>query len=180
MDILINKEKFNFTENDFPMLIHGRCKTGASHFSVCLAANLTKNNMKVIFFTAYPEAKDEFRKEINNDETNAIIINSGEEEVFIETLKNVPDLSERVILIKNIENYTSKLFEVVRRSKFVIFSGDMDKCEFVDELIKKDFNTKIFFSQLEKYPQDGLEDLLKYHGKIISKIHEGTISLDAG
>jgi hypothetical protein len=177
VDILINKEKVNFTENDFPILIHGYCKTGASHFSVFLSANLLKNNMKVLFFTAYPEAKEEFRKEINNNETNAIVIDSGEEKVFIETLKNTPDLSERVILIKNMENYSPELFNAIKDLKLVIFSGNLDECKFADKLIKKNFSTKIFFSQSKIYPQDGLTELAKYTAKVTSDKYKGIISL---
>lgn len=179
MVILIDNKKVNFSIHDFPMLIHGYCKSGASHFSVSLSADLLKNNMKVLFFTAYPEAKEEFRKEINNNETDAIIIDSGEEEVFIETLKKTPDLSERIILIKNIENYNQKLYEAVKDFKLVIFSGNIDECKFVDELKNKEFATKIFFSQSEKFPQKKSLDLPKYVARITSNKYNGLTSLSS-
>ena len=178
MNILINNKKVNFKTNDFPILIHGYPKTGSSLFSVALLADLLKNDNKVIFFSAYPEAKEVFRNEINSIDVNALIIDSGDEQVFIETIKNINDLNERIVLIKNIENYSLKLFEVVRDLKYVIFSGNIDECNFIDELIKKEFITKIFFSQSKKYYQDEIEDLPRYFGKITSKEHNGLISLE--
>jgi hypothetical protein len=177
MNILINNKEVNFDRDDFPMLIHGYQKTGTSHFTVCLMANLHANKNKVLFFSAYPEAKEEFRNEINHQENDAIVIYSGEEEVFIETIKNTPDLVERVVLVKNIKNYSRKLFDSVKDLRLVVFSGNLDECQFTDELLKKEFTTKIFFSQSFKYPQDGLEDLPKYYAKITSSKYSGLITL---
>ncbi|MFA4942612.1 MAG: hypothetical protein WC564_03190 [Patescibacteria group bacterium] len=177
MNILIDNKKVSFIENDFPILIHGVEKSGASFFSVCLLADLLKDGMKVLLFSAYPMAKEEFKKQIIGYEDNAIIIDSGEEQDFINTINNTSDLSERIVLIKNIDNYSSKLFDAVRDLKLVIFSGDLNKCKFADELVNKTFASKILFSPSEKYPQYDLTGLLKYHGKIFSDKYNGIISL---
>ncbi|MCU0680042.1 MAG: hypothetical protein MUF50_01925 [Planctomycetes bacterium] len=179
MNILIDNKKVNFTESNFPILIHGVEKSGASFFSVCLLANLLKNGFKTLLFSAYPMAKEEFRKQIIGYENKAIIINSGEEQVLIDSLRNVTDLNERVVLIKNIDNYSLNLFNAVKDLKLVIFSGDLNKCEFADDIMKRDFATKILFSQSEKHPQYDLASLPKYHGRIISSIYNGMISLNS-
>lgn len=178
MNILINNKEVDFSENDFPVLIHGYPKTGASYFSVCLSANLLNNNRSILFFSAYPAAKEELRKEINNDKNNAVIIDSGEENVLIETLKNTPDIHERIVLIKNIENYSHKLFEIVKDLNLIVFSGNLDKCVFANELIKREVATKIFFSKSERCPQRDLENLEKYTAKIFSDKYSGIVSLD--
>lgn len=178
MNILINNQEVNFTKDDFPMLISGADKTGTSFFSICLLANLLKSGMKVLLFSAYPAAKEEFRKHINDKEGNAIIIESSEESVFIETIEDIIDLSERVVLVKNIETYHLQLFKAIKDAKLVIFSGDLDKCRYADDLIKKDFATKIFFSPAIKYPQEELTNLPKYHGRIFSNKYQGLINLD--
>jgi len=179
MDILLNNEKIDFTLDDFPMLISGAEKTGASFFSIILLAELLKNGAKVLFFSAYPDAKVEFRKQFGAEVDQAIIIDSGEESALLESLEKIPDLSERVVLIKNIDSYSSKLFEAVQTLELVIFSGDLDKCQFADKLIKKDFITKVFFSQSTKYPQAELGDLPKYSGQVISDRYDGLIILRA-
>jgi hypothetical protein len=176
MGILVNNKKIDFTESDFPMLISGADKTGTSFFSVFLMASLLNKGKKVLFFSAFPMAKEEFRNQID-DEKNAIIIDSGEEKALIDSIKNTSDLPQRVIFIKNIDSYGPGLFNAVKDLKLVIFSGDIDKCRFADDLIKKDWATKIFFSQSKKFPAIELANLPKYSGKIISDKYNGVITL---
>jgi len=178
MDILVNNKNTIFNKKDFPMLISGIDKTGTSFFSICLLANLLKAGEKVLFFSAYQAAKEAFAEQITNNKENAIVIESGEEEIFLEVIKNTPDLSERFLLIKNMEVYSEKVFEATKGLNLVIFSGDLDKCSFADKLVEKDFSSKIFFSQSEKYPQEGLGNLPKYFGKIIGNRINGIIKLD--
>ncbi len=176
MGILIDNKIANFTESDFPMLISGAEKSGASFFSICLLADLFKKNIKTLLFSAYTMAKEEFKKQTNSN-GNDSIIESGDEKTFLKLLKDVSDLSERVLLIKNIDNYSPALFKAVKALKLVIFSGDIDKCKFADNLLKNDFTTKIFFSQSKKDPQEGLINLPKYSGKIVSSKYKGIICL---
>jgi hypothetical protein len=178
MNILIDDKKVNFTDINLPALVHGADKTGASFFSICLLANLSKAGIKTLLFSAYPAAKEEFSKQILGYEHNAIIINSGEEEALIEALQSTSDLNERVVLIKNIEHYSSSLFKAVQGLKLIIFSGNLDKCEFADNLINMNLSSKILFSPSEKYPQYSLTGLPKYHGKIVSDMYNGVVSLD--
>ena len=178
MDVLLNNKKINFSPSDLPILISGKEKTGSSFFTVCLLANLLKDGHKVILFSAHSAAKEEFRNQIKTNSENAMIIYSEDENDFINIIKNIPDLSERVVLIKNIDAYSQKLLEAIKNLKLIIFSGDLDNCQFADELLKNKIGTKIFFSYSKKDPIEGLESLPKYSGKIISKKYSGTIKLD--
>ncbi|MFZ4631803.1 MAG: hypothetical protein ACOYL8_01180 [Patescibacteria group bacterium] len=178
MNILVNNQETNFSSGDFPILISGAEKTGTSFFSICLIANLLNSGKKVIFFSAYPAAKEAFREQIINNEDNAIIIESGEEQDFLDTIEKIENLDGRVILIKNMENYSEKIFEAVKDLKLVIFSGDLDKCSFADKLLEKNCVSRIFFSQPKRYPLEGTQALPKYSGIIISENYNGVIKLD--
>ena len=178
MNVLLNNQKINFDSNDFPMLISGAEKTGSSFFSICLLAELLKNGYKVLFLSAYPMAKEEFKKQIGDKIENAVIIESGEEKDIIKGIKDTTDLEKRLILIKNIDVYSYKIFDALRDLKLVIFSGDLDKCQFTDSLINKAFPSKIFFSQSEKYPHSIMPNLAKFCGEIVSKKYNGIINLD--
>ncbi|MFZ4648392.1 MAG: hypothetical protein ACOYMB_02010 [Patescibacteria group bacterium] len=178
MNILINNKKAKFSSQDFPILISGAEKTGSSFFSICLLVNLLREDKKVLLFSAYPMAKEEFRKQIGKSHEKAIIIDSGEEDALLQTLKNASDLSERVVLIKNIDAYSTKIFEAVQNLPLVIYSGDLDRCEFNDKLLEKNCPTKIFFSPSEKYLDQEIGDLPRYCGQIISSKYKGIIKLE--
>jgi len=175
---LLDDQRIDFSLNDLPILISGAEKTGTSFFTVCLLVNLLKSGHKVILFSAHPAAKEEFRNQAGTDLTGALIIDSEKEDDFIEIIKTIPDLSERVVLIKNIDSYSQKLFEAVKDLELVIFSGDLDKCNFAADLLKKKFSSKIFFSYSEKEPIEELKSLPKYSGKIVSEKYNGVIKLD--
>ncbi len=178
MKILINDKEVIFNKEDFPMLINGADKSGASLFSISLLTSLFENKEKVLLFSAFDPAKEEFKKQLGvSINENALIIESGDESVFIKELDEIQDLSERIILCKNIENYSSSLFDKLKDQKLVIFSGDTNKCEFGEKLVNKDFKTKIFFSYPEKIEVVDKIYLPKYKGMIISSKYEGIISL---
>jgi hypothetical protein len=178
MNIFINDEIVNFSKEDFPVLINGADKRGASFFSIVLLANLFKNGHKILLFSAYPPAKEEFRKQLGDlINGNALIVELGDEDNFISEIDNIIDLPERIILFKNIENYSTKLFDKLKNQKLIIFSGDVDKCEFGEHLAGKSFNTKIFFSYSDKIKIENKVDLPKYSGYIESSKYNGLIKL---
>lgn len=181
MNILVNNKIVNFTHDDFPMLVSGKAfvKSGASFFSVSLTTKLFESGEKIVFFTALPPAKELFREQIGDRmNENVIIIDSGKEEVFLELIDKIKDFSERIVLFKNIENYSQKLFNKLKDQELIIFSGDIDKCAFADDLLKKNFKTKIFFSYPDKVKIEDKIDLPPYHGYIESDKNKGLISLD--
>lgn len=182
MRFLVNNEIVEFKHEDFPMLVSGRAfvGSGASFFSVSLMTKFFELGEKIVFFTGFPPAKELFRSQIGNkiNDDKIIIILTGDEDDFIKKLDEIKDLEERIILFKNIEEYSVKLFNRLKDHKLVIFSGDVDKCEFVEELKEKEFKTKIFFSYPEKIDIDNKIELPKYHGLIINSKYKGLISID--
>ena len=180
MKILINDNEVVFKKEDFPMFVNGKAfvQSGASFFSVSLMTKLFEQGEKIVFFTGFDPAKELFRSQIGDIQNDSIIIiPTGDEEDFIQKLDEIKDLKERIVLFKNIEEYSFKLFNKLKDQKLVIFSGDIDKCEFRDELSRVDFKTKIFFSYPEKMEVENKIELPKYKGLIVSKNYNGLISL---
>lgn len=179
MKILVNNEIVKFSKDDFPILISGVCKTGSSLFSVSLVTSLFESGNKVLFLTAYPEAKVDFRRQLGESiNENSIIIDSGEESIFIEKLDEIKDLYDTIILLKNMENYSTKLFDKLKDKKMVIFSGDIDKCVFKEQLSNKDFKIKIFFSYPEIIKVENKIELPKYNGHIIGDKYNGIVKFE--
>jgi len=180
MKITINEQEVVFGKEDFPMFINGKAfvQSGASFFSVSLMTKLFEQGEKIVFFTGFDPAKELFRQQLDGRmNENIILIPTGDEEAFIKGLDEIKDLDERIILFKNIEEYSIKLFDKLKDHKYVIFSGDIDKCTFGDKLANKDFKTKIFFSYPDKIEIEGKIELPKYKGLIISQKYNGIISL---
>ena len=180
MNILVNNGIVNFSKEDFPMLINGKAfvQSGASFFSVSLMTKLFESGEKIVFFTALPPAKELFRDQLSgrmND--NIIIIPTGNEEDFIKELDEIKDLDGRIILFKNIEDYSIKLFDKLKDRKLVIFSGDIDKCEFAEQLIGKEFKNRIFFSYPNNMKIENKIELPKYSGHIIGEKYNGEIKI---
>lgn len=178
MSILVNNKVIKFNHEDFPILISGIPSAGSSFFSIELMVDLFKNGEKVILFSAYEQAKELFKKEIGDSiNENILVIESGDDNLFIEELNKISNLSEKIILFKNIDNYDVKLFNILKNHQLIIFSGNLDECKFKDELIKKEFKTKIFFS----YPKDikikNKISLPKYSAHIISDKYNGLVSI---
>ena len=179
MKILINDKEIVFNKEDFPILITGACKTGSSLFSISLVTSLFENNNRVLFLTAYPAAKEDFRRQLG-DKVNdyAIIVDSGEESVFIEKLDQIGDLDNTIVLLKNMENYSAKLFDKLKNYKLTISSGDIDNCVFGDELAKIDFKTRIFFSYPNKLEVGNKIELPKYNGMVMNQKYNGIIKFE--
>lgn len=181
MNILVNNKIVEFDKEDFPMFVNGEAfvNSGASFFSVSLMTKLVSTGHKIVFFTGFPPAKELFREQIGDIKNDdIIIIDSGDEDEFINRLDEIKDLDERVILFKNIEEYSIKLFDRLKDKKFIIFSGDIDKCAFRDSLLKKDFQNKIFFSYPQSINIENKIELPKYCGHIIGEKYNGIIKLD--
>jgi hypothetical protein len=160
--ILFNTKVHHFTENDLPCLIHYAPKAGGSHFTVTLAADLFLHGAKVLFLSAYPMAKDNFFQQIagmesqtavvaNTDQLNkdakALIIESGNEQRCLEAIRVLPDINERVVLIKNIEVFSNGLFNACLKLPKLILSGDLDRCSAKKHISEKQWKTIVLFTK---------------------------------
>ena len=143
--IFLNDEVLSFHEDDLPCLITYVDKTGGSHFSITLVVDLFLRGSKILFLTAYPMAKDNFLQQVGSDHskiafvtsiedlenvknTQVIILESGNEALFSEVAKMLPDLAERVILVKNMEVFSKVVFDICLNMKRVILSGNIGVC----------------------------------------------------
>ena len=189
--IFLNKQPLNFTENDLPCLITYADKTGGSHFSITLVVGLFLRGSKILFLTAYPMAKDNFLQQVGEDrskiafvtsveelekakDVQVIILESGNEALFNEAVKILPDLKERVILVKNMEVFGKIIFDTCLNMEKVILSGDIDKCADKERISKKDFITIIAFSKPE-IPLIDVPALEKYTGFLIGDHKMGMV-----
>ncbi len=158
----------HFTTADLPLLIHGASKDGASLFTIAALADLFLQNNKILYFTAFPMARDEFLHQIEDTEdgnrpfdlinesetkeasgSQGVIVKSGDTDLFLKSVQNLHDIQERIILIKNIETILTKdVFEIIKNHPLLILSGDFDRCPFLNEITQSiEFKTQIFFSK---------------------------------
>jgi len=160
--ILFNNEIYHPTEDDLPCLITYGEKAGGSHFSVTMVADLFLRGAKILFFTAYPMAKDNFLEQIKGNEekvsyvtdvndlninAQAIVLESGNEKLYLQVIEKLNDLSERIVLIKNMEVFDDLIFDHCLKLKKVILSGDIDKCIAKEEIIAKQCETIVAFTK---------------------------------
>jgi hypothetical protein len=197
MEILLENKKFNFSGSDLPMLIHGAHKAGASLFSVTAAVQLFLSGNKLLFFTAYPMAREEFMAQIAGSgkeedvfylereediaeaaKFGAVIVKSGDSELCLRAFEILSDIKERIVLVKNIETIlTGALFSAVKGHDKLILSGDLDGVGFSGNITRLDFKTKIFFSKPVANTGVDVPDLEKYVG-FISGREKGLITLN--
>ncbi len=178
MHIVVDGNKVQFTQADFPMLISGAPGAGSSYFSIELMVELAKNGEQVVLFSAYEQAKELFREEMGeNIGENVMIIESGDGDSFLKQISTIENIDDRIILFKNIDNYDTGLFTALKDKPLAVFSGDLDACSFKDDLLKKEFKTRIFFSYPEGVEVEKKIDLPKYSAHIISDRFNGLIAV---
>lgn len=192
--IFLNKQILNFSEDDLPCLITYVDKTGGSHFSITLVVDLFLQGSKILFLTAYPMAKDNFLQQVGKDHSKiafitsveelkeakdfqVIILESGNETLFHEAVKMLPDLEERVILVKNMEVFSKVVFDACLNMEKVILSGNIDTCVDKEKISKKDFKTIIAFSKPEIPLPIEVPVLEKYTGFLLSGKKIGIVAV---
>jgi hypothetical protein len=166
LGILLNDSSYQLKESGLPCLITYRDKSGGSQFSVTLIADLFLRGSKVLIFTAYPMAKENFLEQIKGQEGRvvyvekedylvraqnyqAVIIKSGDANLYLKALELLSDIVERVVLLKNMEVFDREVIAKSLQLPKVVFSGDIDKCVEKTELAKKEYKTIIIFSKSE-------------------------------
>lgn len=194
-EILLNDKTYNVKESDLPCLVSYKEKTGGSHFSVTMVADLFLRGSKILFLTAYPMAKDNFLQQINDAKTKtayvtdenqsdltaqAIILESGNEKLFWRIVEKMSDMNDRVVLVKNMEVFSDKLIEYCLNFPKVILSGDVDKCSDKKRISDKKFETIIVFSEPELELPFKVPALEKYSGYLWSNDHKGTVKVKMG
>lgn len=173
--ILFNGNEYHFSEDSLPILIHGEEHAGSSLFTVTLLAGFYKQRLKILFLSGYPMAKDEFIKQVGEAKNNDVIFVRGTEPLnFLKYVRELDDIEERVVLIKNIELFDQEIFDSVTNKNKVVISGNIDRVSYKNHLLEKYYKTKIFFSpaSFEQIP-----DLQKWNGYLEGQNEEGRVSL---
>ena len=186
--IILNNEIYKVSENDLPCLVHYEEKSGGSHFSVTMITDLFLQDKKILFLTAYPMAKENFFSQIKgyeektsyitdikqlDENIQGIILESGNENLFLQAIKTLKDVDERIILIKNIEFFNQTIFDNCLNFKKLILSGNLDKCIAKQEIKNKKFNTIVNFTKPEIELGIQMPPLEKYIGYWWSQDKEG-------
>jgi hypothetical protein len=191
--LVLNNEPYIFSESDLPCLVTYGEHMGGSHLSITLAANLFLSGSKIVFLTAYPMARENFLAQIGqtSDVTfvdsiselekslnaQAIVLKSGDEALFLEVVKILPDLQDRVILIKNMEVFSEAVLGTSLTFEKVILSGNIDTCVAKEKIAKKNFKTLIAFNQPEIEIPLTVPALEKYTGFLLSDTKGGVLTV---
>jgi len=190
--IILNNKTYIVNKNDLPCLVNYVEKVGGSHFTVTFISNLFLQGEKILFLTAFPMAKDNFFEQIKDnsekaiyvtdekqlDEAQGIILESGNKELFLKALKMLPDINERIILVKNIEAFSQDIFDDCLDFSNLILSGNIDKSVAKEQIIKKQFNTIITFSKPQIKLPFNVPPLGKYIGYWWSENNKGLVKIE--
>jgi len=193
-EILLNWEPFILKKGELPCLVTYKKHMGGSHLSIVLIANLFLQGSKILFLTAYPMAKDNFLNQINQDsskilevssiedlenaeKSQAIIIESGNATLFLNAIKSLPDINERVVFIKNIEIFNEEIFDICFNHEKVIISGDIDDCTFRDKIPDNKFKTVIAFNQPEIAIKIKVPKLERWASYLLNDTKDGIITI---
>lgn len=166
---LDDKEVAEVVPESLPMLIHGVHGSGASLYTVCLAAKWFLQDYPILFLCGYSMAEESFAQEIGSEHLNAKFYTQEKVNEFIHAVKDIKD-PKTIVVIKNIELFGSEVFKTVNGIKNIIFSGDVNKTAFADELLAKDFTTEVYFSPLRGKDVPRLE---KFHGFVTAGDYKG-------
>jgi len=192
--ILLDDNSLQLTEDYLPLLISYAEKSGGTQFSLNVISDLFLSGSKIIFLTAYPMATDDFLESTKhseygitrltsvsdiegNENVQAIMIDSGNEKLFLETVNSLQDIDSRILFVKNFELYSGDLIKKCISFEKIILSGNIDRCELKDEVLKKEYSTTVLFSQPEAEIQLKVPNLEKYSGYMWSKDSEGVVKI---
>lgn len=190
--ITLDNKPFNFTDSFLPCLITWANKSWASFFSICLISNLIQQWSKVIFFTAFPMAKEELLNQIWNDKfyeinkkthlnnipnDKSIIIQSWNQSIFQQTILNIKNLNEYVIFIKNIEEYDKSILDWIQKNQKILLSWNLDNYQFKDKILNRKRESKIIFT-IPKDSNIQIPKLEKYESYFINKKTNGILRLE--
>lgn len=179
-EVYFGKHPLALRPEDFPVFVHGKEGNGASLFSVILAASVCRSGFPLLFWSAYPMAKEEFRKEIldayfvqhadkieDKEQQTIIIQNDDPNELIKASVKIMP---ERILFVKNFETVPREIQADLLKRKNLIISGDLEHTPARGALTA--FPTRIFFSP---FPGIALPELKKYEGFMLAADKSGFV-----
>jgi hypothetical protein len=192
--ILLNEKSYSFSEDNLPCLVTYHEGLGGSNFSMAVAANLFLQGSKLLILTAFPMAKDNFIQQVGNHTSQicfvtqfsdlnilntpqAIIVESGNETLFVQIMVSLPDMKERVVLLKNIERFSEETIKKCLGLDKILLSGDIDACNSREQILANHMNTVIAFNQTEAILPTVVPELEKWSGYLLNDKDQGIIKI---
>jgi len=171
--ILLDEQPIEtFDISSLPMLIHGKEWSGASLYTIAVAANWYVQGSNLLFLCGYPMAEQEFDQQVSSPHPNARFYMQEKLSEFTSVMKTVAN--NTLVVVKNSELFDKNVFQLVLNHKKLIISGDIEKTNFKKDLSLHPFVTKVYFSEL-----DGVElpVMPKYSGYIEAGEYKGITKL---
>jgi hypothetical protein len=167
------KEINTLSPEILPMLIHGKHGSGASLYTICMAAQWFSQGYSILFLSGYPMAEQAFAKEVGSKYSNAKFYTLDTYDEFITVLR--ADVSDNtIVIIKNIDLFYDRIINKIKNLQNVIISGDISNIHGKDPLLNTNFSTEIYFSSLNNKKLPPLEN---YQGYVYSKTYQGFTKL---
>lgn len=161
-----------FDTASLPILIHGKEGSGASLYTITVAANWYVQGSNLLFLCGYPMAEQEFNQQVASLHPNARFYIQEKLSEFSSGMKTVAN--NTLVVIKNIELFDLDVFHLVHKHQKLIISGDIEETSFKKDLLFHPFASKVYFSEL-----DGVElpVIPKYSGYVESGEYKGITKL---
>lgn len=173
MKIILNdKVVEKVVPESLPMLIHGAEGSGASLYTIALAAKFYQEGYAIVFLCGYPMAEEEFKK-ITGD-SNAKFFTKDKQAEFKYELGSSA-LSKTIVFIKNVELFQDDILGAIGNQKNIVLSGNVLDSSLTDKILSKEYTTKVYFSDIKDVK---LPKLNKYEGWVVSGDFQGVTKLE--
>ena len=172
--LLDEKEVEALEPNSLPLLIHGSEGSGASLYTICLAAKWFKQGYDVVFLCGFPMAEQQFAQQVGGGYDRVRFYTQEKRETF-ERVVSTESLENTIVVIKNVELFPG-VADWVASLPSLIISGDINQAQDKERIRALRFVTSIYFSPLES--GDGLvRGINKYEGVVVSEGYRGITKL---
>ncbi len=173
-DILVDGKKVeSLVPESLPMLIHGMQGSGASMYTICLAAQWFRQGYSILFLCGYPMAEEAFANEVGDQFSNVAFYTREKANDFLSDLE-AASTDTVIVIVKNVELFDEDILDTVSSIDNLILSGDITQSPVMSEILQKSFSTSVYFSPLETIT---LPQLDKYKGLVVSNEYTGITEL---
>ncbi|MFA5853728.1 MAG: hypothetical protein WC866_01440 [Patescibacteria group bacterium] len=169
--ILLDEKEIGLDGMDFPILIHGSDGSGASLYTISLAAAAHAEGENLLFLCGFPMAEKEFDTQVGASHPRAHFFTKEHLEEFKARLEST---EQNVLFVKNAELFDEDLINSVVRHQRAVISGDIERCAAKALLLAAQFPTRILFSKLGT---EDVPELQKYQAFYTGSGRNGLTSL---
>ncbi|USN55849.1 MAG: hypothetical protein H6765_04695 [Candidatus Peribacteria bacterium] len=152
-------------------------------------ASYLHQGLPTIFFSAYAMARELLLSLVDEkqcitvdntaqlasvDTTRSLLLPSGDSELLLDCLKQLPDAEKYLLFVKNFENYDHSFWQQIHTHPMLLLSGSLDACSYGQELLDYPRHSKIIFSPTTTEPMQ-IPSLQKYESYFWSSTLEGIL-----